>query len=158
MNTKNLLIAALVGGVLTELLTNVPIINLLGCLFCASFWIGPLLAVWLYRRMQGELTLGQGIGIGALAGVIAGVIGFLLSFAHLSGMASFVNGMRPFLSAQDLQGVETAMSGPMLIGFNLIGVGVTILFGAIGGLIGGAIFKKRTPPAAAGEETKTDSG
>jgi len=143
MNAKNLLIAALVGGVVTEVLTNVPIISLLGCILCLSFWVGPLLAVWLYRRLQGEVTLGQATGIGALAGVIAGVIGFILSFAHLSGMSSFVNGLRPFLSAQDMQGVETALSGPMLIGFNLVGVLVTILFGAIGGLIGGAIFKKR---------------
>jgi hypothetical protein len=149
MNTKNLLIAALVGGVVTEILTNVPIINLLGCVLCLSFWIGPLLAVWLYRRLQGDVTLGQGTGIGVLAGVIAGVIGFLLSFANLSGLSSFVNGLRPFLSAQDLQNIESPLSGPLLIVFNLVGVGITILFGAIGGLIGGAIFKRRNPPAAA---------
>jgi hypothetical protein len=149
MNTKNLLIAALVGGVVTEVLTNVPILNLLGCLLCLSFWIGPLLAVWLYRRLQGEVTLGQGTGIGTLAGVIAGLIGFLLSFANLAGMSSFVNGVRPFLSPQDLQNVDTALSGAVLMVFNLVGVGITILFGAIGGLIGGAIFKKRNPPATA---------
>jgi hypothetical protein len=149
MNTKNLLVAALVGGVVTEVLTNVPILNLLGCVLCLSFWIGPLLAVWLYRRLQGEVTLGQGTGIGTLTGVIAGLIGFLLSFANLAGMSSFVNGVRPFLSPQDLQGVETAMSGPVVIVLNLVGVGITILFGAIGGLIGGAIFKPRNPPAAA---------
>ncbi len=80
--------------------------------------------------------------------MIAGVIGFLLSFANLSGMSSFVNGVRPFMSAEDLKGVETALSGPMLIVFNLVGVGITILFGAIGGLIGGAIFKKRTQQPA----------
>ncbi len=146
MNTKNLLIAALVGGVVTEVLTNVPILNLLGCLLCVSFWIGPLLAVGLYRRLQGEVTIGQGTGIGVLAGVIAGVIGFLLSFANLAGLGSMVNGLRPFLSAQDLQGVETALTGALRIGFNLIGVVITIMFGAIGGLIGGAIFKKRPQP------------
>jgi hypothetical protein len=108
-----------------------------------------LLAVWLYRRLNGEVTLGQGTGIGALAGVIAGVIGFLLSFANLAGMSSFLNGMRPFMSAEDLKGVETAMSGAMPIVFNLVGVGVTILFGAIGGLLGGAIFRKRTQQPAA---------
>lgn len=149
MNTKNLIIAALVGGLVTEVLTNVPIINLLGCVLCVSFWIGPLLAVWLYRRLQGEVTLGQGAGIGTLAGVIAGVIGFLLSFANLAGMSSFVNGMRPFMSAEDLKGVETAMSGAIPIVFNLVGVGVTILFGVIGGLLGGVIFKKRTKQPAA---------
>ncbi len=61
MNTKNLLIAALVGGLVTEFLTNVPILNLLGCVLCVSFWIGPLLAVWLYRRLQGEVTWVKGL-------------------------------------------------------------------------------------------------
>ena len=149
MNTKNFLIAALVGGIVTEVLTNVPIINLLGCVVCISFWIGPLLAVWLYRRLQGEVTLGQGTGIGTLAGVVAGLIGFLLSFANLAGMSSFVNAVRPFLSAQDLQEAETIMSGPVLVVLNLVGVGVTILFGTIGGLIGGAIFRKRSQPPVA---------
>jgi hypothetical protein len=147
MNPKNLFIAALVGGVVTEVLTNVPILNLLGCLLCVTFWIGPLLAVGLYRRFQGEVTLGQATGIGALAGAIAGVIGFLLSFANLAGMSSFVNGVRPFLAPQDLQNIEAQISGPLLIGFNLAGVVITILFGAIGGLIGAVIFKKRAQPA-----------
>ena len=61
MNTKNLLIAALVGGIVTEILTNVPIVNLLTCVLCVSFWIGPLLSVWLYRRMQGEVTMNQAL-------------------------------------------------------------------------------------------------
>jgi hypothetical protein len=150
MNAKNLWIAALVGGIVTEVLTNVPIINLLNCVICVSFWIGPLLAVWLYRRMQGDVTLRQAVGIGTLAGVIAGVIGFILSFANLAGMGSMMNGMRSLLSAtgaqlteQDLKNFDAMTTGPMLVVFNLVGVGFTILFGALGGLIGGAIFKKR---------------
>lgn len=143
MNAKNLWIAALVGGIVTEVLTNVPIIDLLTCVLCVSFWIGPLLAVWLYRRMQGEMTLRQAVGIGTLAGVVAGVIGFILSFAHLAGMGNMMNGLRSVLSEQDLKDFEAMSSGPMEILFNLVGVGFTILFGALGGLIGGAIFKER---------------
>jgi hypothetical protein len=152
MNTKNLLISALVGGVVTEILTNVPVVSLLTCVFCVSFWIGPLLAVWLYRRMQGEVSLGQAVGIGALAGVIAGVIGFILSFFNLAGVGDLSQALRPMaqnlqISEEDLKNIEAMTTGPMLIVFNMIGVGVTIAFGAVGGLIGGAIFKTR--PAAA---------
>lgn len=152
MNTKNLLISALVGGVVTAFLTNVPVVSLLTCVFCVSFWIGPLLAVWLYRRMQGEVSLGQAVGIGALAGVIAGVIGFILSFFNLAGVGDLSQALRPMaqnlqISEEDLKNIEAMTTGPMLIVFNMIGVGVTIAFGAVGGLIGGAIFKTR--PAAA---------
>ena len=148
MNTKNLLISALVGGVVTEILTNVPVVSLLTCVFCVSFWIGPLLAVWLYRRMQGEVSMKQAIGIGALAGVIAGVIGFILSFFNLAGVGDLSQALRPMaqnlqISEEDLKNIEAMTTGLGGIVFNLIGVAVTIAFGAIGGVIGGAIFKNR---------------
>ena len=151
MNTKNLLIAAGVGGLVTEILTNVPILNLLTCLICVSFWIGPLFAVWLYRRLQGEVTLNQGIGIGALAGVIAGLIGFVLSFFNMAGVGDLPEVLRsmPGMQEQDLQQMQALFSGPMLIFFNLIGVGITIFFGAVGGLIGGALFRPRSQQSVA---------
>jgi len=150
MNTKNLLLAALVGGLVTEILTNVPILNLLTCAACVTFWIGPLFSVWLYRRLDGQVTLNQGMGIGTLAGVIAGVIGFALSFINMAGVGDLPEVLRtmPGFQEQDLQQMEILFSGPMLIVFNLIGVLFTILFGFFGGLIGGAIFRQRTQQTA----------
>ena len=150
MNTKNLLLAALVGGLVTEVLTNVPLLNMLACVICVTFWIGPLFSVWLYRRLEGQVTLNQGMGIGALAGVIAGIIGFILSFFNLAGVGDLPEVMRsmPGVQEQDLQQMEMLFSGPMLIIFNLIGVGFTIFFGFVGGLIGGAIFRQRTQQTA----------
>lgn len=151
MNTKNLIIASVVGGLITVGLTNIPILNLLTCLICVSFWIGPLFAVWLYRRLQGQVTLNQGLAIGALAGVIAGVLGFLLGFFNMAGvgdMAESIRQMIPSLTEQDLQQMEALTSGPMMIVFNLVGALVTAVFGVVGGLIGGAIFKPKTTPGS----------
>jgi hypothetical protein len=150
MNTKNLLIASAVGGLATVGLTNIPILNLLTCLICVSFWIGPVFAVWLYRRLEGQVTLNQGMAIGAVAGVIAGVIGFLLSFLNLAGMGDMAEVLRGMglVEEQDMAQMQVLFSGPMLILFNLIGAAVTVFFGAVGGLIGGAIFKPKNPPAA----------
>ena len=151
MNTKNLIIASVVGGLVTLGLTNIPILNLLACLICVSFWIGPLFAVWLYRRLQGQVTLNQGIAIGALAGVIAGALGFLLSFFNMAGVGDMAESMRqmmPSLSEQDLQQMQELTTGPMLIVFNLVGALVTAVFGVVGGLIGGAIFKPKTTPGS----------
>ena len=50
MNTKQLLTASLVGGLVSLVLANAPFVNLINLLLCAGFWIGPIVAVWLYRR------------------------------------------------------------------------------------------------------------
>ncbi len=63
MNTKNILITGLIGAVITLVLTNIPFINLVNCLICAGFWVGPLFATWLYKRMSGS-TQHQGRCLG----------------------------------------------------------------------------------------------
>lgn len=144
MNKRNLLVASLVGGLASTILSNVPVLNLVNCLLCAGFWAGPLLAVWLYKRQAGTLTLGQGVGVGVLAGVWAGVFGFILSLVGLAGAAALMKSYAPYLPPGS--GVESLRRGATSLLFDLFGVGFNILFGAIGGLIGGAIFQ--TKPAA----------
>ncbi|NJD57789.1 MAG: hypothetical protein C3F13_13715 [Anaerolineales bacterium] len=147
MNTKNILITGLVGAVITLALTNIPFINFVNCLICAGFWVGPLFATWLYKRMSGSLTTKEGVWVGVTAGVIAGVIGFLLSFIGVAGMAGIVNQMNMFMSPEDqinMGGVEGVV-GNILVTF--FGVIFDIVVGAIGGLIGAAIFKDKTKRA-----------
>ena len=149
MNTKNLMLSAGLGGLATIGLTNIPILSWLTCLICVTFWIGPVFAVWLYKRLQGEVTLNQGLAIGALAGAIAGVIGFLLSFTNLTGVGDMTEALRGMgmVQEQDLEQMQALFSGPMLIIFNFIGALITAAFGVAGGLIGGALFRSK-PPAA----------
>lgn len=141
MNSRNLLTASLVGGLVSIILVNVPILNFVNCILCAGFWAGPLLAVWMYKRQTGTLSLAQGIGIGALAGVWAGVFGFLLSFVGLAGAGALMQSYAKYLPPD--AGVQEPLAGPASILFNLMGVGIDIIFGVIGGLIGGAIFKSK---------------
>jgi hypothetical protein len=150
MNAKNLTIASLAGGLATVGLTNIPILNLLTCLICASFWIGPIFSVWLYRRLQGQVTLNQGLAIGALAGGIAGAIGFLLGFVNLAGVGDMPEILRGMgvVQEQDFEQLQALFSGPMLILFNLLGALITTAFGVVGGLIGGALFRQRQAKAA----------
>jgi len=144
MNTKNLLIASLVGGLAITILANVPILNFVNCLLCAGFWGGAILAVWLYKRQTGSITLGQATAVGTLAGVFAGLIGFLLSFTGLTGAQALLDSYAQFAPA-DAAAMEP-LAGVGAIAFNFLGLLTNIVFGAIGGLIGGAIFKTRTPP------------
>jgi hypothetical protein len=143
LNARNLLLASIVGGLVSTILCNVPILNLVNVLLCAGFWAGPLLAVWLYRRQSGSLSFGQGLGVGVLAGVWAGVFGFVLSLVGLAGAEALMRSYAQFASPDS--GFDAPAAGAASVLFNLAGVAFNIVFGAIGGLIGGALFKTRRP-------------
>jgi hypothetical protein len=147
MNTKHLLTASLVGGLISAILVNTPFVNLINLLLCAGFWIGPIVAVWLYRRLDGSLTLREAIIAGVLAGAWHGLFGLLLSPLGLGGAGGLLNELRPFMSAQDLPDLETALTGLGGMMFNLVGVLIDIVFGLVGGLIGGAVFGSRRATA-----------
>ena len=143
MKTKYLLAASLTGGLISTVLINTPFVSLINLLVCAGFWIGPLVAVWLYRRLGGPTTLGQALVIGILAGVWHGLFGLVLSPLGLAGAGGLLNEVRPFMSAQDWSEMETSLTGIGGLMFNLIGVAVDLAFGFLGGLIGGAVFGAR---------------
>jgi hypothetical protein len=145
MNTRDLLVASLVGGITSTFLSNVPIVNLVNCLLCAGFWAGPLLAVWLYKRQAGSVTLGQGVLVGLVAGVWAGVFGFALSLVGLAGAAALMRSYANYIPSDS--GVDIGRMGASVL-LNIVGVGVNIAFGVIGGLLGGAIFRSKTATAA----------
>lgn len=141
MNTKHLLAASLAGGLISAVLVNTPFVNLVNLLICAGFWIGPIVAVWLYRRLAGPVTMSQAITVGLLAGAWHGLFGLLLSPLGLAGAGGMLNGLRTVVPAQDLGELESTLTGIGGLMFNLLGVVVDVVFGSIGGLIGGAIFR-----------------
>lgn len=145
MNTRNLWIASLVGGLVSLVLVNAPFVNLINLALCAGFWVGPIVAVWLYRRMEGTLTFRQAVLTGLLASVIHAVLGMLLSPLGLAGAGGLFSTMRPFVSEQDVPAIETALTGLGAMVFNLIGMLFDVIFGLLGGLIGGAIFRTDRP-------------
>jgi hypothetical protein len=147
MNTKYVLAASLAGGLISTVLVNTPYINLINLLVCVGFWIGPVMAVWLYRRLGGTLTLGQAMLTGMLAGVWHGLFGLMLSPLGLAGAGGLLSELQPFMSAQDLPDLEAALTGVGGILFNLIGVAIDVAFGFLGGLVGGAIFGARRATA-----------
>lgn len=143
MNTKNLLIASLIGAVVTTALANIPIINLLNCLLCLPFWGGPLLAAWYYKRQSGELTMNYAISVGALTGLFAGILGFLLSLVGMAGASGLANQLGQYFPADSVP--PDFLTGPMAFLFTFAGVLTNIVFGVIGGLIAGAVLKQKSP-------------
>jgi hypothetical protein len=141
MNFKNLAIAGLVGAGVSVFFSSVPILNFTNCLFCAPYWAGAILAVWIYRRLTGWLTLGQGVVIGLAAGMLATLISLALSLFGLINSADLMNKVQSVVSSNPNIPVQTG------INFNC-GIGIEFIFGLIGGLIGGALFRtdKAAPP------------
>ena len=139
MNIKDLAIAGLIGAAASLIFVNVPILNLTNFLLCAPFWASAVFAVWIYKRLTGTLTLGQGVIIGLAAGFAAGIIGFLLSFIGLAGGAALADSYKMMLPPE----AEIDIPDGSGVIFNLCGVMVNLAFGALGGLIGGLLFQAK---------------
>ncbi len=140
MSIKNLWIAALSGALLTTLVSNLPFIDMVNVLCFAGFWGSAISAIWLYRRLSGGVTVGQAALIGALTGLCAGILGFSISFLGWAGYQGMVNGLAQVFPAEALQDMKNTHISDILA-FNLAGVATNIIFGLLGGLLGGAIFR-----------------
>ncbi len=138
MNYRNLIVASLIGAVTSLVAVNVPFLNLVNCLLCIGFWGSAVLAVWIYQRMTGPITLKDAVIVGLATGLATGVIGFAFSFIGLAGGTAIANSIK--MVAPDAEVDIPEGSGVV---FNLCGAGVDIIFGAIGGLIGGLIFRAK---------------
>jgi hypothetical protein len=147
MNAKYVLAASLAGGLISTALVNTPYVSLINLLVCAGFWIGPIMAVWLYRRLGAAPTLGQALVVGMLAGAWHGLFGLVLSTVGLAGAGSLLNEVRPLVPAQDWPDLESALTGAGGLLFNSAGVAIDVVFGFIGGWMGGAIFGARRATA-----------
>jgi uncharacterized membrane protein YeaQ/YmgE (transglycosylase-associated protein family) len=150
MNTKNLIVSSLIGGIVIAALANIPVLNFINCLFCIGYWVGSILAVWLYKRLQGTLTLGQGVAVGALAGVWSGLINLVLGLISVAGVATIISTVNQFLPPDTL-GLDADFIGRLAILSNVVGVFLNIVLGTLGGLIGGAIFQTRPQPEMGSE-------
>jgi hypothetical protein len=151
MNVKNLIISSLIGGIVIAALANIPVINFINCLLCIGYWAGAILAVWLYKRFEGTLTLGQGVAVGALAGVWSGLINFIVGLIGVASLASAITALEGILPPEtfDLQG---DFVGRMAILVNVVGIFLNIFLGTLGGLIGGAIFQTKPQAVVTSEE------
>jgi hypothetical protein len=153
------LVPALIGGVIAGVLTGIPFINCLCCLWVVG---GAALAANLMaKNTAGPLTSGDGAIVGALAGIVAAIVhalvdipfrAFNLSIARriLERMSGFVedwpSGWESWLKGSP-GGVPVAM---FLLGL-FIGAAVYAVFGLLGGIIGVSLFGRKNRQAVPAE-------
>jgi hypothetical protein len=145
LNSTSVLFAAGVAGGAAGLLSSIPLVNLLNCLLCGWLWIGGIAAVYLYNNRESvSLPNAQGALVGAAAGIVAAVVGAVLGLL-LGGFGLAATSLSDPEIAQylDQYGGADAVAG-IATSFGLV-CSVVLYggFGALGGLIGSAIFKKK---------------
>ncbi len=158
MNTKSMLIAAGIGGVVMTILSGMPFLSCVNCLLCAGVWGSGILAVYVYGmsdRTLPRLSVGQGALLGLAAGVVGafllsiwGVISSLLfagsTAAQYADMMKQLDSMGNTVPESYRGMIEqyASATGNVLVG-TLCNFVIYPLFGMIGGLIGsGLIWKK----------------
>jgi len=147
-----ILMPALIGGIAGGVLSGVPFLNCLCCL-----WIiggGILASYLLVKESPVPLTAGDGARAGAFSGVIAAaaasLIGLPLAAMNSAFLHRFIERMAEYVREMPA-GWERWFdrgSGPFSLGWFLIGVvinaAVFAVLAALGGIIGISIFNKRT--------------
>ncbi|PLX31869.1 MAG: hypothetical protein C0600_04490 [Ignavibacteria bacterium] len=158
------LVPVLIGGGAMTVISITPYLNFINCACCAGIMGAAVLGVWFYKKsfpMDMPFSIGDGAAIGALSGVVGAFFTTILQFLMLSGgsvdlTTQLENAFdEAEMQATDPAAVEAARelimqiaAQPMmlfLIGL-LFALVLYVGFGALGGLIGGNIFKTKVLP------------
>ncbi len=147
--------AALIGGVGAGVLSGIPIVSCLCCLWIIG---GAMLAAYLLAKNSPVvLTAGDGAIVGVFTGIVAVVVQAILSFLFrplnkeffrrmMEKFAEYAEEMPPGFE-DILEGGSTQVSVPAF----LIGIlGSAVVFsalGAFGGIIGISLFGKKFLPS-----------
>ncbi len=156
--TPKKLKAAAIGGSAAGIASQIPIVYFANCLCCALVVGGGMLAVYLAMKDEpatATAPYGDGAMIGVLAGVAAAVVGAIVAIPLTAIFGDPMEQFRSFL--EGLEGLEgmppealEAMSGAETGGMAafgavafLLSLVVDVVFSAIGGVIGAAVFHKK---------------
>jgi len=133
----NKLKPALLGGLVTGILSVIPFVSTCCCIWAI---LGGMLACFLYIKNSAvPVSTGDGAVIGIMSGVFGSLIYLIigLPIALIFGVAQMEEGFRRAGVAVPLTGVALALLGVLIV------VVMLLIFSTVGGLIGVPIFEKR---------------
>lgn len=144
-------VPALIGGVIAGILSGIPIVNCLCCL-----WIiggGILAAYFLTKESPVVLTAGDGAIVGIFTGIIAAIVQAVVNIPFRAVSEKLVQGIMDRFSQyydEMPSGWESWLEdgdfeGSMV--WTILGLVVSVIIfsalGALGGIIGISIFRKK---------------
>lgn len=150
---QSILLGSAVGTVLST-----SYLGIINCLCCAGIIAGAMVAVWHYTT-NNTLTISAGTGasMGAIVGIVAVVASTILNLILIkAGVRSdlavnnffldqFGDSMPPEAYDQIVEQMNTPVTLVSYIKSAWIAFLIGPIFGALGGVIGAAMFKKGKP-------------
>jgi hypothetical protein len=164
----NVFMPALIGGAVAGILSGIPLLNCLCCLWIIG---GAILASYLaVKDSSVSLKASDGAVVGAFTGIFAAFVRLFLSIPFRAVEFALFRKIMERLSefvpeaTSEWKDIFSLGAGPISIAGFLLGLlfsaAIFALLGALGGIIGMALFGKKTPPAGQGikNETPQDAG
>jgi len=149
---------ALIAGAVFGLLSGTPIVGALNCACCSLVVGAGVLATFMVVRASSEpVSYGRGALIGMISGLFTAFFSFVVSVlfilmqgkgiqGHFEEAVDQVSQMAP--SMQEASRVIASIGAAGILALMLVlEICIYAPFGALGGVIGRAIFEKRTAPA-----------
>ena len=151
-------VPALIGGALAGILTGIPLVNCFCCLWLVGG--GALAAYFLRKDSPVELTAGDGAIVGIFAGMVAAAVAFLVSIplapldnalarSMMEWASEYADQMPEFWESM-MKGEGLNASVPFMVLELFINIVVFSALGALGGIMGISLFKKKAAPPAQG--------
>ena len=151
-------VPALIGGAIAGILTGIPLVNCFCCLWIVGG--GVIAAYFLHKEATVELRAGDGAIVGIFTGMVAALVAFLISIplapldnaiarSMMDWAAEYTDQMPEFWDSL-MKGEGLESSFPFMVLELFINIVVFSALGALGGIIGISLFKKKTAPPAQG--------
>lgn len=155
----DILKASLIAGAVAGLLSGLPLIGVVNLCFCLWIILGGILSSYILTSgFPQPVKSGDHAISGLLTGIFAAILSFIVSLPFMAISEKFMERILGSLFRAYGEGIPPALEEAFRYkGFNLALIPLYIaglvlnmviygLFGLIGGLIGGALFKKQIPP------------
>jgi len=151
-------VPALIGGVVAGVLSGVPVLNCLCCLWIIG---GAVLASYLLAKDSSvALTAGDGAIVGIFTGIVAAVVDAIISIPFhaaneafvrriMEGIAEYAEEMPSGWESWVEKGTYGTSASMFFLGL-LISVVIFSILGALGGIIGVSLFGKKKPEQSQG--------
>ncbi|MCZ7556722.1 MAG: hypothetical protein M5R41_10015 [Bacteroidia bacterium] len=161
------LVPVLIGAGAMTATAVIPLVNAINCLCCAGIMGGAVLGVWFYKKsFPEEMTfrVGDGAIVGTFSGMIAAVLTSIIEtltmgFSDEMMTAQLETQLEQAFDQAAQQGSDPAaieavqqfitslMTNPIMLFVVVLLASLFVFtgFGALGGVIGGNIFKTKAP-------------
>lgn len=158
------LMPVLIGGSAMTAISIIPVLNWINCACCAGIMGAAVLGVWFYKKSfppDMPFAVSDGATVGALSGLVGAVLTSALQSVILGfGSTDFTFQIEQALEEAQMRAADPAameaarevimqlVTSPFmlfLVGL-LFALVIYVGFGALGGVIGGNIFKTRVIP------------